>query len=127
MRYFVFVDTAYYPYVDDVIEAASLADAEAKVAADLRPGDETTVYLVPEEAVTTVRMEGPKRAPVGLLKLLREHNRLAAARIEAKNLSGGYSVVGPDQQAWQRAAGAAPRLPGEPRAEERIRQIRDDW
>jgi hypothetical protein len=92
MRYFVFVDTPYYPYVDEPIEADTLEAARGQVAETLRPGDETTVYLVPAEAVEAVSVAGPKRAPVGLLKLMQEHNRYTAAAIEAKRVHGGFKV-----------------------------------
>jgi hypothetical protein len=92
MRFFVFVDTPYYPYVDDVIEADSLEEARQLVAQGLRPGDNTSVFLAPAESVAEVRLEGPRTAPRGLLKLLEESNRFHASLLDAKNLSGGFSV-----------------------------------
>jgi hypothetical protein len=93
MRFFVFVDTAYYPYVDDPVEAESVEEARAKVAERLRPGDDTDVYLAPAEAVERVGpMEGPRRKPVGMLALIEESNRLRSDRIDAAPPMGGFSV-----------------------------------
>ena len=90
MRYFVFVDMPYDSYVADPIEADSLEAAQLQAAEGLRPGDETIVYVVPEDAVTAIQMSGPKRAPVGLLKLQQEQNRFWQSALAAKH--GGYSV-----------------------------------
>lgn len=76
MRYFVFVDTAYYPYVDEPLEADSLEEARRIAAERLRPGDDTEIYLAPAEAVTKVGpMFGPTPKPVGILALQEELNR----------------------------------------------------
>src|SRR5437868_429684 len=93
MRFFVFVDTPYCPYVDDVLEAESLEAAERVVAEQLTPGAEETIYLVPAESVTPVRAYGAKPQPRGLLKLLADSNRAHGAMLDAKDLSGGFSVT----------------------------------
>lgn len=93
MRYFVFVDTAYYPYVDDPVEADTLEEARAKVAETLTPGGRETIYLVPAEAVVEVRSEGPLPEPHPLLKLMQESNRLHQRYYDGDHLSGGFSVA----------------------------------
>ena len=92
MRFFVFVDMAYYPYVDDEIEADSLEEARAKAAESLRPGDDVTVYVVPAEAVSKVEMQGPRNQPKGIFALQEEMNELRTARMKGAML-GGFSIV----------------------------------
>jgi hypothetical protein len=96
VRFFVFVDTPYYPYVDDEIEAESVEAAQRKVSEGLWPGDHTTVYVVPAETVRAVRCYGPRTRGTGaLLELQDQHNRLREQQREAMAdmLHGGYSVV----------------------------------
>jgi predicted Zn-dependent peptidase len=92
MRFIVFVNSAYYPYVDDPVEAESVEEARAKVAERLRPGDDTEVYLAPAKAVERVGpMEGPRRKPVGTLALIEEWNRQRSDDLTLA-LVGGFPI-----------------------------------
>lgn len=93
MRFFVFVDDV-EGYVDDPVEADSLEEAHALVAARLRPGSETVIYLAPMSAVERVCVEGPRPEPRGLLALLEESNRLRAERTEAMRAVFGATEPG---------------------------------
>jgi hypothetical protein len=88
VKFWIFVDTPYYPYVDEPVETDTPEEARAIAAGSLRPGDETTIYVVPADAVSAVRMHGPKTRPVGLLALQQEINDLRKLRLEA-----GYSII----------------------------------
>lgn len=74
-RFFVFVDTAYYPFVDDPIEAESIEEAERIVGEMLTPGSCDVVYVVPEEFVRAVRSFGARRRSPVFFALMERSKR----------------------------------------------------
>jgi hypothetical protein len=90
VRFFVFVDTPYYPYVAEPIEARSAVEAERLAIERERPGIGDVVYVAAD--VRGGPMRGPVPQPHPLIELFRRHNRLSASVIEAKNLAGGFTV-----------------------------------
>lgn len=93
MKWMVFVNMGYYPYVGDTVEAET-----AEEALQLAVGDDwlpigAEIYVAPMEAVVVGTMHGPPREPQGLLKLMQESNYLREERMAAAEaLGGGYTV-----------------------------------
>jgi hypothetical protein len=92
VRFFVFVDTPYYPYVADPIEASSAPEAERLAIEREQPSLGEAVYVCAASCVRGGPMQGPRRKPVGMLALMERANRYRSDMLEAKNLSGGFTV-----------------------------------
>jgi hypothetical protein len=92
MKWFVFIDTEYYPYVGDPVEAETAAEALAQASAYLSIGE--TVYVAPASVVTEGTVEGPRQEPMGLLALMEEMNRIREAQMQALRAAfpGKYEV-----------------------------------
>lgn len=89
-KWLVFVDTEYYPYMAEPVEADTADEALRAALAKERLGIGDDIYVAPLDAVAAGTMQGPKRKPEGLLALMQEHNRLSQLR---RDFAGGFSVI----------------------------------
>lgn len=93
MKFFVFVDTDYYPYVGDPVEADTLDDAYRLAVEQERPSRGDRIFVAPMSEVREGVMQGPCPEPHPLIELMRRNNVLSQQMIDAKNLTGGFSAV----------------------------------
>lgn len=92
MKFFVFVDMDYYPYVGEPVEADTLDDAYALAIEQERLSTGHRIYVAPMSEVREGVMHGPRTKPHPLIELMRRSNALMGDVIEAKNV-GGFSAV----------------------------------
>jgi hypothetical protein len=90
MKWFVFVDMAYYPYVATPVEADTPDEALRRAVENNSLSEGDSVYVAPITAVASGTAHGPERAPSDLLALQEEINHLRELR---RNVSGDYEVV----------------------------------